>query len=278
MIQANELVAKKAQELAMPFIYRIHEYPKIKRMQEFIHLSKVLNYPCDFDAFNINPKILQKHIKQVKEDKNKEILSYYLLRALAKARYSNTNKGHFGLALQNYTHFTSPIRRYPDLIVHRILDSYVFNIQEKYNKKELDKELLYLSELTSSKERNAQNIEREVDDLYAAKYMSQFIGQTFIAKVVSLNASQIYVELENGIEGMIPCDFLNERFYYDENNYTLVFHNHIVKLGDEIKVLLEATHIDEGQIIFSLPLIKKSHTIKKGSKKSGRKNKKYKQK
>lgn len=276
MIQANELVTLEANKKMIPFIYRIHEYPKIKRMQEFTRLSKVLGHYCDFDVFNVTPKELQLHMKSVFNEEKKAILSHYLLRALAKARYSHVNKGHFGLALENYTHFTSPIRRYPDLIVHRLLDYFVFNIGKEKDILELVKKLEYLGETTSIRERKAQSIEREVDDLYATKYMSQFVGQTFDATVISLNAAMMFVELENGIEGSVPFDYLNEYFIYNESTFTIVSSkNTRIKLGDKIKVILESCHEESAQIIFSLPISKKNNTIKKERKNRGRKSKSH---
>ncbi len=274
MIQANELVTLKAREKGIPFFYRIHESPKIKRIEEFIRLSEMMGYPCDFSSFSLEPKKLQKHMNNVKEDNKKEILSYYLLRALAKARYSAIHHSHFGLALENYTHFTSPIRRYPDLIVHRLLDYYFFGIGKEHEIKELEENLNYLAESTSSRERRAQAIEREVDDLCACKYMSQFIGNTFDGIIISLTAYGMYVELENGIDGFVPFDFLDEYFTYYETNFTAISSlGTRLKLGDKVKVILESCNEEKAQIIFSLPSSKKKNTIKKEKKNHGRKSK-----
>lgn len=274
MIQANELVTLKAREKGIPFFYRIHESPKIKRIDEFVRLSEMMGYPCEFSAFSLEPKKLQKHMNNIKDDNKKGILSFYLLRALAKARYSSIHHSHFGLALENYTHFTSPIRRYPDLIVHRLLDYYFFGIGKEQEIKELEENLNYLAESTSSRERRAQAIEREVDDLCSCKYMSQFIGNTFDAIIVSLTAYGMYVELENGIEGFVPFDFLDEYFTYYESNFTAVSSlGTRLKLGDKVKVILESCNEEKTQIIFSLPSHKKKNTIKKEKKSHGRKNK-----
>lgn len=274
MIQANEIVTICALNKNIPFLYRIHENPKLKRMNEFVKLSNNFNYPCDFDVFNVMPIDLQKHLDKIENEEKKKILSFYLLRALAKARYSAIHKSHFGLALENYTHFTSPIRRYPDLIVHRLLDYYFFNIGSEKDIKELNDNLFYLSENTSIRERRAQSIERAVDDLYSARFMKQFIGNSFDATVISLTAYGMYVELENGIEGFVPFDYSDEYFIYYESSFTaLSSKGKKIKLGDKIQVILESCQIEDGRIMFSLPLNKKKHKIKAERKNHGRKSK-----
>lgn len=277
MIQANEIVTIMARERNIPFLYRIHESPKLKRIEEFICLSKILGYPCTFDAFSVTPSALQKHLINIKEKEKKSILSYYLLRSLAKARYSNIHKSHFGLALDNYTHFTSPIRRYPDLLVHRILDYYFFNIGDRLEMKNLENDLFFYSESTSSKERRAQDIERKVDDLYSCIYMKKFIGNIFEVVVTAIVNYGMYVELDSGIEGYVPFEYANEHFIYNENTFTAYSNKGTkFKLGDRINVILVSCNEDKTQIVFSLPSNEKKHTIKierKKGKKYDRKRK-----
>lgn len=277
MIQANEIVTLIAHDHNMPFFYRIHESPKIKRISEFMTLSKAFSYPCSFSPFSVTPLELKNHMNNIKDKDVKEVLSSYLLRSLAKARYSDVNKGHFGLALENYTHFTSPIRRYPDLIVHRLFDYYLFNIGNKNDINELVESLVYHGENTSIREKRAQTIEREVDDLYAAKYMSKFIGNTFTGLITSIFSYGMFVELENGIDGFVSFENLSEEFVYYESVFTAISNKGTrLKLGQKIDVILESCSEEKRQITFSLPLCKKKNNMKekrKDSKKNGRKHK-----
>ncbi len=275
MIQANEVVTLIAKEKNMPFLYRIHENPKIKRLEQFKKLCKVMGIKCDINSFDVTPKELQCLMTEIKDEKIKDVLSSYLLRSLAKARYSYINKGHFGLALENYTHFTSPIRRYPDLMVHRLFDYYLFNTNQNINELEIINELPFISEVTSIRERRAQSIEREVDDLYSLKYMQSFIGEEFLATIVGFSAYGFFVELENGIEGYVPFDILDDYYIYYEDSFMAISKNNKrLKLGDEIKVILKMCILEKKQIVFSLPSYKKNYTIEKKEKKThGRKHK-----
>ena len=267
MIQANELVSFMMSERKVPFLYRIHENPKAKKMDEFRRLSSLLGYPCQFSSLTVTPSEIQMHLDTIDSKEKKDILSSYLLRAMAKARYSIVNHGHFGLALQDYTHFTSPIRRYPDLIVHRLIDYYFFSIGEYKSKEVIEKELLIHGENTSIREKRAQSIERDIDDLLAVKYMSKYIGFSFEGTIVSMTSNGMFVELENGIDGFLPFENMTGYFDFRPEIFMAVSRGTTYKLGDSVKVRLIDTDLDKCQITFSLIKERKRNIIKTGKKK-----------
>ena len=261
MICANEIIAKILHENHFPAIYRIHERPQAKKIEDWMDLSSLLSYPCSFSSLTITSKQIQKHLQKIKDPVRYKILSYFLLRSLSKAKYDITPIGHFGLALQDYTHFTSPIRRYPDLMVHRILDIYFFKGEKQ--KKITEEYLSEISEISSVHERRAQNIEREMDTILSAKYMERFIGSSFQGIVMNMNSNGMFLELENGIVGFLPFSFVGHNIYYDEEEKIALSRRGVVqKLGDQIEVILEFSDPSTGQIIFSLPMKKKKNKIK----------------
>lgn len=275
MVQANEIVSYTINKLDLPFLYRIHENPKAKKMDEFKRLSSILGYPCSFDSLSVTPIELQIHMNGIDDEIKRSILSSYLLRAMAKARYSPYNKGHFGLALEDYTHYTSPIRRYPDLIVHRLLDLYLFNIGEQKSEEVLFKELLFHAENTSIREKRAQSIERTIEDLLSAKYMKDFIGFKFTGRIISLTSNGMFVELENGIDGFLPYENMTGYFDYLPDIFMSSSKGKTYKLGDLVNVRLLSVDIEKTKITFSLINEEKRSKIisKKGNKKYGRRNK-----
>ncbi len=274
MIEANSIVTQIIEEKGLPFLYRIHENPRVRRLNEFMELSALLGYKCDFDPLTVKPMELQNHLNKIDKQNLKEILSSYLLRAMAKARYSFVNRGHFGLALKDYTHFTSPIRRYPDLIVHRLIDLYIFHIGKEKSLADIENELFEIGENTSVREKRSQTIEREVDDLLSAKYMSKFIGEEFEAKIVSFSPYGIYLELENGIDGFLSFESMS-KFNVKVSDYTISFnYGKKYKLGDKLKVVIEECNLDKYQVLFSLPKSLKDNKINNRGKKNERRKKK----
>lgn len=270
MIQANEIIATIIDDKKLPFLYRIHENPKAKKMDDFKRLSSIMGYPCSFDSLSVTPYELQMHLDSINDENRKTILSSYLLRAMAKARYSPYNKGHFGLALQNYTHFTSPIRRYPDLLVHRLIDYYIFNIGEKKSNDIIFKELLFHGENTSIREKRAQTIERTIDDLLSAKYMKNFIGNKYNGKIISMTSNGMFVELDNGIEGYLPFENMTGYFEFRPDIFMASSKGKTYKLGDTINVRLLSVDIEKAKITFSL--INEDKRSKMINKKGGHKN------
>ena len=275
MVQANEIISYTINSMNLPFLYRIHENPKAKRMDEFKRLSSTLGYPCSFDSLNVTPSELQIHMDSIEDETKRNILSSYLLRAMAKARYSPYNKGHFGLALTDYTHYTSPIRRYPDLLIHRLIDYYLFSIGEKKSEDVIFKELLLHAENTSIREKRAQSIERTIEDLLSAKYLKDFIGYKFEGTVISMTSNGMFIELENGIDGFLPFENMTGYFDYRPDIFMSSSKGKTYKLGDKVKVRLLNVDIEKTKITFSLINEGKSSKInsREGKKKNVRRKK-----
>lgn len=277
MISANEMVAETFFKKGIPFIYRIHEQPKSKKMSNFISLSGHLGYQCDFSALDVEPLDLSKYIDSIENEQDKEILSMMLLRSLAKARYSPENKGHFGLASKCYCHFTSPIRRYPDLIVAREIDRFLIDGELSYEESFID-DLDYIAEDTSAKERRAQTIERSVDDLESAKYMSKHIGEKFSGIITGMTNNGLFIETSVGIEGYVDFISLEDDFYVFDEQYMTArgkFHHHEYRLGDKVEVIVASVNIDAVQISFSLISSAKSKVSQKTKMKYIKKGRKH---
>lgn len=253
MVTANEVVASKIEQLKLPFIYRIHDQPQARRMDTFVNISNHLGYPCSFSSLDVTPKELSMHLDKVSKVE-RPILSNVLLRCLAKAKYSTENVGHYGLASTCYTHFTSPIRRYPDLIVHRLLKRYLIedNLEDLVLLKD---ELNYLAEDTSFKERRALNIERSVDDLLSAKYMSSKIGEQFEGIIDGMSNNGMFIELTNGISGFVPYESLSDDYYVYDEKYMKVYGKRRgarFNLGDKAIVKVLSVDVSKSQITFTL--------------------------
>ena len=240
MIAANETVATHIFYMDLPFIYRVHGKPSEEKIENFLRFIHVLGYTIDGKIKNITPKAMQKILDGLKDKKEYSILSNLLLRSMQKAVYDPVNIGHFGLASNCYTHFTSPIRRYPDTTVHRLLRTYLFKHDMSRDTIGYYKEHLpMLAEHTSFKERCSIECEREVDDMKKAEYMEDHIGEVFEGMVSSVTSFGMFVELPNLIEGLVKLDtFRDESYYFDENLFAIVSeHNKRgYRLGDIIKV------------------------------------------
>ncbi|MCH5210070.1 MAG: ribonuclease R [Oscillospiraceae bacterium] len=258
MLAANETVAEYAFWSEIPFIYRNHEAPseeKIKSFNDFIR-PYGLCVKGKIDSDNpVHPKALQQIVDAVKDTPEERIVSMTMLRSLMKAKYSEENLGHFGLAAKYYCHFTSPIRRYPDLAIHRILKGFLDG------KLTVDK-IRYLNGYTANAGRqssdceiNAENTERDVDDLMKTAYMSGFIGESFNAVVANVTSFGMFVELENSIEGLIRLEHMTDDYYeFDEKAGTLTGKRtrKVYSSGDNVKVVLAKADILLGQIDFVL--------------------------
>lgn len=280
MIKANEIVSETIEKLDLPMIYRIHDKPRAKRIEQFKLLSEFKGYPCNFDSLNCSPKDISKYLDSITDTSDKTILSGLLLRCLAKAKYSPQNKKHFGLASNSYTHFTSPIRRYPDLIVHRLIDKYIID----NNRIAIDEDkakIASICEITSDHERRALTIERSVDDLLCAKYMADKLGNEYFGIIVSMTQQGMFIELENGIQGYIPFESIAGDYYiFDEETYraTGIRKGKTFVLGQSVQVVVCNVDIDHSQITFNLISQAKKKNSKEMHKKNGRKNKSYRHK
>ena len=271
MVLANEVVAKTVNKINMPFVYRIHENPVAKKLSNFISFSSRVGIKAEFSPLSCTPLDLQKHINKMEPGEKKNVICATLLRCLAKARYATSNKGHFGLASKCYTHFTSPIRRYPDLVVHRLLKRYIIN-KDFSDLSNLSNLLDYISENTSAKERRAITIERECNDIKGAEYMEQFIGQTFTGYIDGITNNGLYFELENGLSGSLRFEDMDDYYIVNEAAFYAVGRRTNKKffLGDKITATLIKCDKYAGTSTFALINDKKprhQHLSKKKYKK-----------
>ena len=264
MIVANESVATRIKDMGLPNIYRIHEKPKIEKIKEFLGYVTSLGYKLTGDFSKLEPKDIQNMLEQLKDKKEFAILSDMLLRCMQKAIYSNENIGHFGLASPCYTHFTSPIRRYPDEIVHRLLRKYLF--KHDYSNESMDNlesKIAMQAEHSSIMERKAVECEREVNDMKMAEYMESHIGEEFDGTIVGVKNFGMFVKLTNLVEGAVSIRDLGNYFTYDEKGHTLRGGNKIYKLGDSVRIRVKAASKDARRIDFEIVNNKEKYGNKK---------------
>ena len=254
MISANVCVANYLHSHDLPCMYRIHEKPDPAKLFSVLQVANVLGASVAFDCEEVKPKDLQEFLSSLDEDQH-DILSMVSLRAMQKARYDEKCIGHFGLALSEYCHFTSPIRRYSDLVVHRMLRKYVFH-HESLNKvakdkKKIEKQAFHISE----KEREAIRVERLVNDYKKAEYMKKYIGKTYNGRIVGVQSFGFFVELENTVEGLVPVHTLYDDFYvYDELKMQLKAEcgHRSFQMGQKVKVICTGVDEKKGQVEFAL--------------------------
>ena len=254
MLVCNETIAEHMYWTNLPFVYRIHEDPDEEKLEKFKEFVYNLGYVVRWGQ-EAHPRALQDILDKVKGKKEETVVSTLLLRSMMQAKYSPECVGHFGLAAKYYCHFTSPIRRYPDLQIHRI-------IKEQLNGKIDEKRIAKLSNIveiaskqSSEMERLAQEAEREVDDLKKAEYMQERIGEEFSAIISSVTSFGLFAELPNTIEGLIHITALDDDYYiYDEAHLCLIGERtkKVYRLGDEVKVRCSRVDIDNREVYFDL--------------------------
>lgn len=262
MLVCNETIAEHMFWSNMPFVYRIHEDPDEEKLMYFNEFVHNLGYTIKWGQ-EVHPKALQEIIEKVKGKKEETVVSTLLLRSMKQARYSSKCIGHFGLAARYYCHFTSPIRRYPDLIIHRIIKELINGKLDEKEVKRLNVKVEYASKQSSEMERVAQDAEREVDDLKKAEYMSKRIGEEYNGIVSSVTNFGMFVELENTIEGLIHLSTMTDDYYiYDDRHLSLVGEKtrNIYKLGDEVRVRVLKVDMAAHEIYFEM--IKDEKNIK----------------
>ena len=254
MLVCNQTVAEHMYWLGVPFIYRVHEEPdseKIEAFNEFIY-----NFGYSIKGIKkVHPKALQGLITKVKGKKEERVINTLMLRALKRARYYHKSLGHYGLAVEYYCHFTSPIRRYPDLVIHRILKE---TLKGRINQKRTE----YLKEFvekaafqSSERERAADEAEREVEDMKKVEYMADRIGEEFEGIVSGVTAFGMFVELDNGIEGMVRVSYMVDDFYhFDDKKYMLLGERtkKTYKIGDAVKVQVLKADLADNKLDFTL--------------------------
>ena len=254
MIIANETVATHIYNMDLPFVYRIHGTPNSEKIEDFLNFVKLLGYRLDISTVDLTPKKMQEILENLHDKKEFEILSDMLLRSMKKAIYSSNNIGHFGLASKIYTHFTSPIRRFPDLMVHTLLHKYLFeNKIDMETIRYYENYLPSACEHASKKEVDAQEAEREVLDMKMAEYMENYIGQTYNGIISGITNFGLFVKLPNLIEGLVHISSLNGFYTYVPELLSLVCDNKIkYSLGQNVKVKLVGASKENSTIDFEI--------------------------
>ncbi|MBA2871403.1 ribonuclease R [Anoxybacillus calidus] len=256
MLLANETVAEHFHWLNVPFIYRVHEDPKPEKLQRFLEFITNFGYVVKGTGNQIHPRALQEILEAVRGEPEEMVVSTVMLRSMKQARYDAESLGHYGLSTDFYTHFTSPIRRYPDLIVHRLIRTYLINgqldneTQEKWAEKLPD-----IAEHASNMERRAVEAERETDDLKKTEFMEDKIGMEFDGIISSVTNFGLFVELPNTIEGLVHVSYLTDDYYrYDERHYAMIGERtgKVYRIGDEITVRVINVNKEERIVDFEV--------------------------
>ena len=257
MLTANEIVAEKFYWLEAPFIYRVHEEPDTEKVNALNKFLFNFGYKIKSNKEKVYPKAFAEVLEKVKGREEEMVVSNLILRTLKVARYESENKGHFGIASKYYCHFTSPIRRYPDLFIHRIISKYIDNsyILNEKNLEKYKEQATKYSQTSSEREKIATKVERESEDLKKAEYMEGKIGEEYEGIVSSVTQFGIFVELENTVEGLIRFENLgDEYFIYDEERKRLIGEktNTTYKIGDKVKIRVISANKMLRQIDFEI--------------------------
>ena len=255
MIAANETVATHISNMDLPFIYRVHDIPNTEKIEDFKNLIKQLGYNININTNKITPLAMQKILNDLKDKKEFTILSDMLLRSMKKAIYSTTNIGHFGLALTNYTHFTSPIRRFPDLTVHRLLRTYLF--EKRIDMETINFNQKYLIDVaTNSSETEVASIEAERDvlDMKMAEYMENHIGEKYKGIISGVTNFGMFIELENLVQGLVHISTLDGYYNYVPELLSLVKEDNSKKyrIGDEVNIIVTSASKENSTVDFEL--------------------------
>jgi ribonuclease R len=262
MIAANEGVTRWMMDREWPFVYRIHEEPALASLQKFEKLAATVGIKVMLSKGEVSPKLLADVVKKVEGHPAQDLLNMALLRSLKQAIYSATHGIHYGLASEAYTHFTSPIRRYPDLVVHRLI-RWALQVQKgqkktlkKHERDELEEELAGVAEHCSYRERVAANADREAIRLKQVRFMTKHLGEDFDAKVIGMSEAGLFVMIPDPyVEGMVPREAMLDDFY-EYNEDRMIFFGRrsrkTYKVGDRFRVRVVRADLDRRQIDFSL--------------------------
>jgi len=249
MLTANETIAEKFYWLEAPFIYRVHEVPDYEKIVDTNMFLASIGYKIKATKDNIKPKAFSDVLEKLKGTEYEKVISTLILRTLKVARYEAENKGHFGIASKYYCHFTSPIRRYPDLFIHRVISKYLdngYNVDEE-TLAELQRKAVRYADLSSEAERNAVKAEREAEDIKKAEFMEDKIGEEYEGVVSSVTNFGIFVELESTVEGLVRFENMGKDYFtYDEQKRMLIgeITKKTYKIGDIVKIrVIEANKL-----------------------------------
>ncbi|MGG4491524.1 ribonuclease R [Metabacillus idriensis] len=256
MLLANETVAEHFHWMNVPFIYRIHEEPNTEKLQRFLEFVTNFGYSVKGTANTIHPRALQDILDDVAGQPEEMVISTVMLRSMKQAKYDPESLGHFGLSTEFYTHFTSPIRRYPDLIVHRLIRTYLIEGKmDEATKTKWAEKMDMIADQSSNMERRAVDAERETDDLKKTEYMLDKVGEEYDGIISSVTNFGMFVELPNTIEGLVHVSYLTDDYYrYDERNYAMIGERTgtVYRIGDEITVRVVNVNKDERAVDFEI--------------------------
>lgn len=251
MLMANRTVAEAFYWLEIPFIYRIHEKPSADKIANFN--SFLANMNMRIKGSEPHPMEFARMLAEIRGTEREMLISKVMLRSLMKAKYAESNEGHFGLAFRYYCHFTSPIRRYPDLAIHRIIKEYINGGLDDERIRHYAKFVTAAAEKSSEAEINAMQAEREVEDMKKAEYMCAHIGEEYDAIISSVTGFGFFAELENGIEGLVRlADMRDDYYHFNETSYTLIGERSgkTYKIGDKVRIIVAAANPSLRQIDF----------------------------
>lgn len=255
MLIANETIAEHFFWMEVPFVYRVHEAPSLEKIEEFKRFIRSFGLNLKGSTEKIHPKALNEIIKNVEGKPEEHVVNTVMLRSMKKAFYDTECQGHFGLGVKYYCHFTSPIRRYPDLIIHRIIKESIHGRLDVKRVRSLKRKTGRAAEIASGTERHALELEREVEKLKKAEYMTYHVGEIYDGIVNGVASFGFFVEIENTIEGMVRVDYLNDDYYdYEASMYRLIGRrtNKIYTLGDKVTVKVHSVSLQEREINFTV--------------------------
>ncbi|MBS6063791.1 ribonuclease R [Criibacterium bergeronii] len=254
MLAANKTIAEKYFHLDLPFVYRVHEKPDPEKLQKLLPVLQSFGYDMKIKG-EVNSKQLQELLSKLEGKKEQRLISTLILRSMSKARYSELCLGHYSLAFKYYCHFTSPIRRYPDLQIHRIIKEFIDGKIDKKRKASLIETVKKSAEQSSIMELVADNTENDVDDLRKAQYMKKYVGDVFDGTISSITNFGLFVALSNTVEGLVRYEsMMDDHYEFDDINYTATGKRtgKVYQIGDSLKVRLARVSQELRQIDFEI--------------------------
>lgn len=255
MLAANETVSEHYSKADLPILYRVHEQPDESKMKRFLEFITTFGLTAQASKDSITPKDLQGVMDRIKDEPYEAVISMLLLRSMQQARYDVDPIGHYGLGADYYSHFTSPIRRYPDLILHRLIHYYDEIGRSQQDKKRWASRLPDMAKHSSEAERRAIDAERETDELKKTEFMADKVGQEFMGTIISITGFGMFIQLPNTVEGLVHVSMMDDDYYrFDEDHLVMIGERtgKVFRIGQPIKVKLMRADVEEVQIDFSI--------------------------
>lgn len=255
MLAANETVSEHYSKADLPILYRVHEQPDESKMKRFLEFITTFGLTAQASKDSITPKDLQGVMDRIKDEPYEAVISMLLLRSMQQARYDVDPIGHYGLGADYYSHFTSPIRRYPDLILHRLIHYYDEVGCSQQDKKRWESRLSDIAKHSSEAERRAIDAERETDELKKTEFMADKVGQEFMGTIISITGFGMFIQLPNTVEGLVHVSMMDDDYYrFDEDHLVMIGERtgKVFRIGQPIKVKLMRADVEEVQIDFSI--------------------------